>query len=599
MQPVFPVSSELTYSAVNEGALVDSASPVEESVRVTPGLRRYTPSWRRLARIFRGSAQSSRTNGHATDGSAAKAVLDSLNDWICGVDATGRVTFANATLARDHNAAQLRAGRQNAQQALTGRWFVDLMPPAANEMLRLAMHRAIATGEPQTCQHEIPVTGGGESWRQWTFQALSANAPRELVDTSLLVVGHDITERKRLEHQFLHAQRVGSIGLLASGIAHDLNNVLAPITMSADLLKLRGCSEENRSLLDLVATSAARGAGLVSQMLTFTRGLEGSLEIVDLGSLVKELGRFIARTFAKNIQVRMEIAPDLWRLHANPTHIFQVLLNLCVNARDAMPGGGVLTIAVENLTLDEPAARALPEGVPGQYVVLSVSDTGTGIPPEIVGRIFDPFFTTKPVGKGTGLGLSTVQSIMKACGGFISLNTQVGTGTTFRAFFPVAAAAAVAPVEPAGFANARGAGEHVLVVDDEAFFRDVTFRVLEDFGYAVHVAADGMEAVRILNQHRGQIVVAMVDLDMPVMDGRTAIKAMKAISPDLHIITISGSGAPTTPPWGEHTELELTKPYSMGTLLHGLRDVLTRAPAGGEKGRTPSESAAASREVPR
>ena len=512
----------------------------------------------------------------------SRALLDALNDWICGVDSTGRVTFANAAMTRASGAAQQRAGSPGAAEALEGRWFVDLMPAAANEMLRLAMHRAIATGEPQSCQHEIPVAGGGESWRQWTFQPMPAGTPGDLAGTSLLVIGRDITEQKRLEHQFLHAQRVGSIGLLASGIAHDLNNVLAPITMSADLLKLRGCSEENRSLLDLVATSAARGAGLVSQMLTFTRGLEGNLEIVDLGSLVKELGRFIARTFAKNIQVRMEIAPELWRLHANPTHIFQVLLNLCVNARDAMPEGGVLTIAVANLTLDDSAARDLPEGVPGSYVVLSVTDTGTGIPPEIVDRIFDPFFTTKPVGKGTGLGLSTVQSIMKASGGFISLTTQVGSGTTFRAFFPVAAAAAVAPAQPPGLASARGAGEHVLVVDDEAFFRDITFRVLADFGYVVSVAADGMEAVRILNEHRGEIVAAMVDLDMPVMDGRTAIKAMKAISPQLRIITMSGSGSPTTPPWGEDTDLELTKPYSMGTLLHGLRDVLTRPRPGGQ-----------------
>ncbi len=507
-------------------------------------------------------------------------VLDSLPDWICGVDATGRITFANAALTRDHGAVPRGADAGNASRPLAGGWFVDLMPPTANEMLRLAMHRAIATREPQTCQHEIPVAGAGESWRQWTFQPLPTRPPSELVDTSLLVIGRDITEQKRLEHQFLHAQRVGSIGLLASGIAHDLNNVLAPITMSADLLKLRGCSEENRALLDLVATSATRGAGLVSQMLTFTRGLEGNLEIVDLGSLVKELGRFIARTFAKNIEVRMEIAPELWRLHANPTHIFQVLLNLCVNARDAMPKGGALTIAVENLVLDEPAARALAEGVPGEYVVLSVTDTGTGIPPDIVDRIFDPFFTTKAVGKGTGLGLSTVQSIMKTCGGFIGLTTQAGCGTTFRAFFPVTAAAAVTPVGPAGIPNVRGAGEHVLVVDDEEFFRDVTFRVLEDFGYAVHVAADGMEAVRILNQHRTEIVVALVDLDMPVMDGRTAIKAMKAIRPQLHIITVTGSTSPTSVPWGDDTELRLTKPYSMGTLLHSLREVLARPPAG-------------------
>ena len=560
--------------------MVDSTAPMRGAVPAGRGIRRYTRSWGRLARIFQGSKGSSVEGESLTEGGIARALVDTLSDWICGIDAAGRVTFANAALVRDYAAAQEKTGRPNAPGSLVGRWFVDLMPSAANEMLRLALHRAIATGDPQTCQHEMLVASGGESWRQWTFQPMPNAVPPALAPTRLLVVGRDITEQKRLEHQFLHAQRVGSIGLLASGIAHDLNNVLAPITMSADLLKLRGCTDENRPLLELVATSAARGAGLVSQMLTFTRGLEGNLEIVDLGSLVKELGRFIARTFAKNIQVRMEIAPELWRLHANATHIFQVLLNLCVNARDAMPAGGVLTIAVGNLTLDERAARAMPEGAPGDYAVLSVTDTGTGISPEIVDRIFDPFFTTQPVGKGTGLGLSTVQSIMKTCGGFISLTTRVGNGTTFRAFFPVVGAAASAPAEPSGFANARGAGEHVLVVDDEAFFRDVTFRVLADFGYAVHVASNGMEAVQILNQHRGKIVAALVDLDMPIMDGRTAIKAMKAINPQLHIITVTGSCSPSAPPWGEDSELQLTKPYSMGTLLHGLREVLTRPPAG-------------------
>jgi hypothetical protein len=222
----------------------------------------------------------------------------------------------------------------------------------------------------------------------------------------------------------------------------------------------------------------------------------------------------------------------------------------------------------------------LPGGAPGNYAVLSVTDTGTGIPPEIVDRIFDPFFTTKPVGKGTGLGLSTVQSIMKACAGFISLSTRVGNGTTFRAFFPVIATATNAPATPAGFKNVRGAGEHVLVIDDEEFCRDVTLRILTDFGYAVHAAADGMEAVRILNQHRADITVALVDLDMPVMDGRTAIKAMKAINPRLRIITVSGSGARTVPPWGDDSDLQFTKPYSMGTLLHGLREVLTRPATG-------------------
>jgi nitrogen-specific signal transduction histidine kinase/CheY-like chemotaxis protein len=395
----------------------------------------------------------------------------------------------------------------------------------------------------------------------------------------ILATGRNVTEQKRLQHQFLQAQRVASIGLLASGIAHDLNNVLAPIVISADLLKMRGCSEENRALLDLVTTSAERGAGLVAQMLSFSRGLDGDREVVDLANLIKELGRFIGRTFAKSIQVRLEVAPDLWRLHANPTQVYQVLLNLCVNARDAMPRGGQLTLTAGNVTLDGAAASAIRGGVAGSYAMLGVSDTGTGIAPEIVDRIFDPFFTTKPVGEGTGLGLSTVRSIVTACGGFITLSTQIGRGTTFHAFFPVSEVAADVPARPPMLANARGNGEHVLVVDDEEFFCNVTRRLLEDFGYVVHVAADGEEAVRIFKRHSADIAVAVVDLDMPVMDGCTAMRAFRAVNPQVRIIAVSGSGDAVELAAGDRVDLQLKKPYSMGMLLQGLRQVLAGSAA--------------------
>ncbi len=559
---------EPVYSLVSQYHLVGPADRVVPADRMRRAFTLSAMPWRRLTRLFRKSAGA--PAGTAAVNTPAGAMLDALSDWICGIDAAGRITYANAALTRDHS-----AGPQNARGALTGTLFIDLMPAAAGETVRLALQRAATTGELQTCQHETLVAGGG-SWRQWTFQRMPENMPAEFAGTRLLAIGRDITEQKRLEHQFLHAQRVGSIGMLASGIAHDLNNVLAPITMSADLLKLRGCSKEDRALLDVMATSATRGASLVSQMLSFTRGLDGNREVVDLGSLVKELSRFIGRTFAKNIQVRMEIAPELRRLYANPTQIYQVLLNLCVNARDAMPHGGVLTITASNATLDEAAARALPGGVPGTYTVLGVTDTGTGIAPELVDRIFDPFFTTKPIGEGTGLGLSTVRSIMKACGGCIALSTQVGRGTTFQAYFPVMEMAAVTPAVTPGVENSRGAGEHVLVADDEEFFRDVTRRLLADFGYVVHVAADGAEAVRVFEQHRADITVALVDLDMPVMDGPTAIRAMKAINPHVHIITVSGSGDSAARPKVEDSELQLMKPYTMGALLQSLRQVLAK-----------------------
>jgi len=503
------------------------------------------------------SADNAGLNGLAGE------VINLLGDWICGLDAMGRITYANATLTRDYGCAP---------GMLSGRPFIEIVPPPARDAVRMALHRATTSEAPQTCQHETHTTGGG-SWRQWTFQRLPAHQRDGRFVACVLATGRDITEQKRLEHQFLHAQRVGSIGMLASGIAHDLNNVLAPIVMSVDLLKYRAGSEENRALLDVVAKSAGRGASMVSQMLSFSRGLDGNREIVDLPSLVKELGRFIGRTFAKNIRVSIEIAPDLRPLLANPTQIYQVLLNLCVNARDAMPHGGELRVTAGNATFDEALARKVPGASPGRYVVLGVSDTGTGIPPEIVNRIYDPFFTTKPIGEGTGLGLSTVRSILKACAGFSTLATQQGKGTTFQVYLPVTEKEAAEPVKKPSMENARGAGEHVLVVDDEEFFREVTRRLLHDFGYVVHTAADGVEAVKLFEQFRSEIAVVMVDLNMPVMDGRTTIKALRAIDPKVRIITVSGSEeAPQ--PGQDVAEFQLTKPYSMSTLLHCLRQVL-------------------------
>jgi CheY-like chemotaxis protein len=239
-----------------------------------------------------------------------------------------------------------------------------------------------------------------------------------------------------------------------------------------------------------------------------------------------------------------------------------------------MPRGGQLTLTAKNVTLDEPTARAVQGAVAGSYAVLGVSDTGTGIAPEIVGRIFDPFFTTKPVGEGTGLGLSTVQSIVTACGGFVTLSTQLGQGTTFQAYFPVSELAAEVPAGQPALVNARGNGEHVLVVDDEEFFCNVTRRLLEDFGYVVHVAGDGAEAVRIFKRHSAEIAVAVVDLDMPVMDGCTAMRAFRAVNPQIRIIAVSGSGDVVALTAGDRTDLQLKKPYPMGTLLQGLRQVL-------------------------
>ena len=521
---------------------------------------------RRLLRRLFGRAEGTAANS-ADQGNVSGIILNALDDWICGLDSEGRILYSNAALARNLCHTPI---------APTGARFFELIPAAARDVVGPALQRLTSTGVTQTCEHETPHCGRGGSWRQWTFRSVAERALPGTDAPRVLAIGRDITEQKRLEQQFLQSQRMGSIGMLTSGIAHDLNNVLAPVVMSVDLLRFHDCSEENRALLDVVATSAQRGAALVAQMLSFSRGLEGDRQVVDLASLIKEIGRFVGRTFAKNIQLRVEVARDLWRLHANATQIYQVLLNLCVNARDAMPEGGQLTLTARNITLGEITAAALPGGTAGNFVELSVADTGTGIAKEIAGRIFDPFFTTKTIGAGTGLGLSTVRGIVKACGGVITLSTQVGCGTTFHVYFPVHELAQEVAAGPAVMENAFGAGEHVLVVDDETSFCDITRRLLEEFGYVVHVAANGAEAVRIFEKHRVDIAVTVIDLDMPVMDGRAAIKASRAADPHARIITVSGSIDSTDQPGDEGLEVRLKKPYSMGTLLQTLRQVLSQ-----------------------
>ncbi|NDE98979.1 MAG: PAS domain S-box protein, partial [Verrucomicrobia bacterium] len=284
--------------------------------------------------------------------------------------------------------------------------------------------------------------------------------------SSVLAISTDITEKKKLESQFLRSQRMESIGTLAGGVAHDLNNILAPIMMSAPLLRQGLGPRETEMLVNNIETSAQRGADIVKQLLAFARGMEGERVVVNLRHMVDEMAKIVRETFPKNITVNAKNSRDLWPIIGDPTHIHQVLLNLCINARDAMPGGGSINILAENMQVDEHYATFDAEAKKGPYVVLRVADTGTGIPPEILDKIFDPFFTTKEHGKGTGLGLSTVLGIAKSHGGFLNVTSEVGKGTTFSCFFP-ATPNAKPEARAEKKALPRGRGETILVVDDE------------------------------------------------------------------------------------------------------------------------------------
>lgn len=399
---------------------------------------------------------------------------------------------------------------------------------------------------------------------------------------SVLAINTNITERKRLETQFMRSQRMESIGMLAGGIAHDLNNVLAPIVMSSQLLDMDLADPEHKKLLGIILGSAKRGADLVRQVLTFYRSDHQSHQELAPAHLIKELRHIVGETFPKSIKSSTTIAKGLWPVAGDPTQLHQVLLNLCVNARDAMPSGGELVLQAENVMAANPQPNPSgPMAQPAPYVLISVRDTGTGIPPEIREKIFDPFFTTKAPGKGTGLGLSTTLAIVKNHGGFIQVDSQPGRGSVFKIYLPALEHATLAAPQTEQFQIPRGHGEVVLVVDDEASVRLIMAQTLQTFGYRTVTANDGAEAVAIYQQRAAEIAVVLVDMMMPVLDGAATIRKLAAINPELKVIAASGlETSDVLARAGDgYISAFLPKPYTAGTLLKALHKILSE---GGE-----------------
>jgi len=398
---------------------------------------------------------------------------------------------------------------------------------------------------------------------------------------AILAINTDVTDKKRLEEQILRGQRLESIGTLAGGIAHDLNNVLAPILMSVQMLRETVKTKEGQAILDTLQSSSQRGADLIKQVLSFARGVDGKRGPVNVRNLARDLEKVVHDAFPKNIQVHIEAPMNLWTIEGDPTHIHQVLMNLCVNARDAMPDGGRLTVRIKNMVIDEAYARMNPDGKPGQHVVVAVEDTGMGIPASIRNKIFDPFFTTKEVGKGTGLGLATVLTIVKSHHGFINVYSEPGKGAQFKIYFP-ASPNQVATEEIANEQNQlpRGNGELVLIVDDEDAIRSITEQTLGCFGYRTLTASNGAEAVALYAKQPGEIAVVLTDMMMPVMDGPAAIVALRAINPSVKVIGSSGLGSNDGPAKLISSAVHdfIAKPYTAERLLKTL-DKVIRQPA--------------------
>jgi PAS domain S-box-containing protein len=493
-----------------------------------------------------------------------RAVSDGTTDAVFVKDLAGRYLFCNEAAARF-------VGRPVAE--VIGRDDTALFEPESAQRV-MANDRAVReSGLTQTTEEHL--TAAGVARLYLATKAPYRDAQENIIGT--IGISHDITERKKLEEQLLRAQRLESIGTLAGGIAHDLNNVLGPIVMSLDLLAMKFTDPSSAQMLDVIRTSAQRGTDMVRQVLSFARGVEGRRMELQVAHLVRDIEKIANDTFLKHIQIRIRLPRDLWTVIGDPTQLHQVLLNLCVNARDAMPNGGTLSLTAENLQLDAQYAGSNPEAHPGSYVVLQVKDTGTGIPPEIAEKIFDPFFTTKEIGKGTGLGLSTTLAIVKSHRGFIRVHSELGSGTTFEVYLPAQTEASADAKAESTLEIPHGHGELILVVDDEASVRLITQQTLETFGYRVVLAADGAEALAVYSTRSTEIAVVLTDMMMPVMDGATTIQVLHKINPEVRIIAASGLTANSDVTSAPHLGIKhfLPKPFTAETLLKVLKELLT------------------------
>jgi PAS domain S-box-containing protein len=492
------------------------------------------------------------------------ALLDKARDAIIAYDMDGRVIYWNKSAER-----------------LTG-WSKEEM---LGEKARERLYERDQSGTLSNCWEEMMASGEwkGELHQQtkggdeivvesrWTLVRENDGTPE-----SVLVINTDITERKRLESQFLRSQRMESIGRLVSGIAHDLGNLLVPISLGVKVLQQRfGDDEKASRTLSMIQNSAERGSNMVDQVLAFARGVEGERVALQLESIVEDIQNITQETFPEEIDVQMHVDDDLQQIVGDATQIQQVLMNLCVNARDAMPGGGTLTVRAENITLDQEDARMNIDAEPGAYVRVTVSDTGVGMPEAVIDKIFEPFFSTKPEGKGTGLGLSTAYSIIKGHDGFIEVHSEEGTGTTFRVFLPVATEVDEQTDDALSTATRDGQGARVLVVDDEENILNTAKDALEQVGYHVKVAHGGDEALQQLRSHGLDVDVVITDIVMPSTDGLTVIRELHAERPDLPIIAASGlADSRTDEALEAGADVFLSKPFTAEKLQAALQRVL-------------------------
>ena len=458
-------------------------------------------------------------------------------------------------------------------EELVGRQVSEWAPRAIN-MEDWAKHCRVAqqTREAQRFEYGHP---GATPAR--TFRAIVAFLQITGTGRSQFTfLVEDITEQKLLEAKFIQAQRLESVGALASGIAHDLNNALFPVQMCVYMLREPGSEAERLEWLETIDTAAARSTDIIRQVLSFARGQADQVVPTDLRLILNETTRLFRATQPQTVTVHAVLPKNLWPVQGNATRLHQMLMNLCVNAADAMPHGGRVTITAENVPANDERAGSEPGTPPRPWVALSVADTGIGMTPEVQAQIFEPFFTTKAHGRGTGLGLPTVNAIVQNHGGILRVASQPQQGTTFTIYLPALDPGQLRAVGEKLNQAPPGHGEHVLIVDDEPAVREALKTILKQAGYHPHTAADGAEAVVVMAENRHRIQAVILDLDMPVLGGAEVIPSLTKFNPRLQIIILSGQLElqERAKPLGKAVSAVLAKPCGVQELLHTLDRVL-------------------------
>jgi PAS domain S-box-containing protein len=493
------------------------------------------------------------------------SMLDQAHDAIVITDLSGKITYWSSGAERVLGWTKPEA---------IGKTAGDLF--GAGESAAIAEARQ-ATRESGRWTGELRLTNrAGKKIILETRRTLVADEQGNPI--SHLAISTDRTETRQLAEQFYRAQRLENIGMLAAGIAHDLNNILAPIMLVAPLLKANARDPVDQRMIATLESSVARGAELVGQILSFAHGSTDQPIPLNAAPVIHELGAVLNETFPKSIQIKIDIPADLPQIQANSTHLQQILMNLAVNARDAMPQGGLLEIAAEFVWVDRAYQKHCPKARLGQFVRLTVKDTGTGIPAAQQDRVWEPFYTTKPAGKGTGLGLSTVRGLVQNHQGFVLLDSTEGKGTRFDLYFPAILVHPPAEGLEADAVIPPGSGELILVAEDEDEVRRLCSQILRQAGYEVLEAVDGAQASALVAAHRADLRLVLSDTSMPNLDGPGLGRLLRSTAGSPPIIAMSGlSEGSDGPSPGETSfgDVFLHKPFKPRTLLQLVHDMLS------------------------